>query len=176
MAEFHESFKGTYKPLTAERVRELLNYAPETGVFTWRVNRGGTANSGSVAGHIDQDGYGRICVDGPHYVASRLAWLYMTGNEPPNTVDHRDLNKVNNRWSNLRAATVLQNMRNRSKYRNNTSGFKGVCRHKPGGKFKAQISVNGRRVHLGCFDTAEAAYAVYCEAAKKLHGEFARVA
>jgi len=88
-------------------------------------------------------------------------------------VDHKDGNGLNNTRGNLRLATREQNMANRRKHSNNTSGFKGVCWHKHKGKWQAQISVSGTIIHLGRFTSKEAAYAAYCDAAEKYHGEFA---
>lgn len=90
-------------------------------------------------------------------------------------VDHIDRNSLNNCRSNLRIANASQNASNRLKQANNTSGFKGVGWHKQRGKWDAAIRVNGKRIHLGLFDTPHAAYAAYCEAAIQYHGRFARV-
>lgn len=87
-------------------------------------------------------------------------------------VDHIDRNGLNNTRSNLRIATVVQNQANARISKSNTTGFKGVRKHK--GKFMARISVNGNRLFLGMFATPELAHAAYMEAAIKYHGEFAR--
>lgn len=87
-------------------------------------------------------------------------------------VDHIDGNRLNNRRSNLRAATRSENARNSGARRNSKSGIKGV--HLRDGRWIAQIGMSGRRVYLGSFATIEAAAAAYAEAAKKYHGEFAR--
>lgn len=94
---------------------------------------------------------------------------------PGEFVDHIDMNALNNIRSNLRLATQAQNERNRRKHRDNTSGYKGVGWHKYHKKWSAQIGVDGKVVYLGYFDTAELAYAAYCAAAKKYHGDFARL-
>jgi hypothetical protein len=92
--------------LTAERLRELLHYDPETGVFTWRVNRRGTARAGSVAGCIHAvSGNVVINVAGNVSTAQRLAWLYMTGAWPSTVLIHKDGDKVNNRFANIREVT-----------------------------------------------------------------------
>lgn len=90
-------------------------------------------------------------------------------------VDHRDEVRLNNQRYNLRLATHAQNLCNRGKNRNNTSGFKGAFLHKPSGKFLAQICVNRRRIYLGYFPTAEEAHAAYAVAASQYHGEFAKL-
>lgn len=90
--------------------------------------------------------------------------------------DHKNMNSLDNRRSNLRIATHQQNLYNRRMMNRNTSGYKGVTWDKQHNRWCAQIVVQRRRVWLGRFDTAEAAYAAYCEAALRLHGEFARMA
>jgi hypothetical protein len=89
-------------------------------------------------------------------------------------VDHISLNKLDNRRENLRVATRKQNMDNKNKQSNNTSGFKGVSFHKRDQKFVAQISIDGKRKFLGYFATAEAAHECYKQAAIQHNGEFAR--
>jgi len=88
-------------------------------------------------------------------------------------VDHIDGNKRNNQRSNLRLATRAENLRNRGKNKNNTSGFKGVFLQKVTGRFFAQIKLNRKAIYLGTFSTPEEAHAAYVEAAKEYHGEFA---
>ena len=89
-------------------------------------------------------------------------------------VDHWDHNGLNNRRSNLRPVTHAQNTRNAQKRKDGVSSkFKGVCWDKQNRKFQAAITANGKRTHLGSFDSEEEAARVWNEAAKKLHGEFA---
>jgi hypothetical protein len=90
-------------------------------------------------------------------------------------VDHVDLNGLNNRRENLRIATPQQNCFNRRKTRANTSGFKGVCWNRKSRKWQAGIRINGRSVHLGLFETIDAAYNAYCKAANQHYGEYARI-
>ena len=91
-------------------------------------------------------------------------------------VDHIDCDPLNNRRSNLRLATNSQNQWNSKRYRNNTSGFKGVSFHKNNNKWAANIQHNGKQRHLGNFDSPEEAHAAYCKAAEEFFGEFARAA
>ena len=86
-------------------------------------------------------------------------------------VDHINHDTLDNRRCNLRLATTSENMMNRIKQSNNTSGYKGVC--KKGSKWSARIGVGGERLYLGTFETKDEAYSSYCEAAAKYHGEFA---
>jgi hypothetical protein len=161
--------------LTAERLRELLDYCPESGVFTRRVSRG-RAKAGSVAGCDDHKGHLVIVVDGRLYQAHRLAWLYVTGHWPKHEVDHVDGDGLRNAWTNLRSATHAENMRNSRRPRHNTSGFKGVSWHKRSQAWRAYIKKDRRAIHLGTFATPEAAHAAYVAAAQEHHGEFARPA
>ena len=159
--------------LTAETVRKLLDYEPETGVFRWRSGREGVSK-GMVAGTKNAAGYRQIMILRKRYYAHRLAWLYVNGDWPHAEVDHANGDKADNRISNLRLAEKSQNRANTALQRNNTSGFKGVCFHKPIGKFYASIQIEKKYKFLGYFDTPEKAHAAYYEAAEKYFGEFAR--
>lgn len=89
-------------------------------------------------------------------------------------VDHIDNNALNNKRENLRTATNKQNVRNSRKHSDNSSGYKGVTRATATGKWHAQITANRVKYHLGDFETKEEAHAAYIEAAKLLHGVYAR--
>ena len=89
-------------------------------------------------------------------------------------IDHINVNPLDNRRENLRVCTNQQNQCNKTKYKNNKSGFKGVYFNKQNQKFAAQIRLNGKKKQLGYFATAEAAHECYKRAAIKYHGEFAR--
>ena len=156
--------------LTAERVRELLDYDPETGVLTWKVRRGGRAHLGAVAGVPDGLGYVSIRVDSRLYRAHRLAWLLSHGRWPPEQIDHINGVRDDNRLSNLREATRGQNMENQRRPRaGNTSGFLGVCWHARSKKFMARITTGGTRFYLGVYPDAESAHAAYLKAKRELH-------
>lgn len=157
-----------------ERLREVLVYEPDTGLFRWKVCLSNRGAVGAVAGHCNDGGYTQIRIDGNLYLAHCLAWFYMTGERPTKGVDHRDTNKQNNRWANLRPATKSQNGANAKRSRRNTSGFKGVHRFRD--KWCAQICVNRKRVNLGLFGTPEEAHSAYAAAAEMYFGEFARAA
>ena len=95
---------------------------------------------------------------------------------PPNMdVDHKDGNGLNNQISNLRLCSTSQNLMNRGKQRNNTSGYKGVSRRKHRPLWRAGIYVNGKTKHLGDYFCLIKAAKAYDEAAKKYHGDFARL-
>jgi hypothetical protein len=164
--------------LTAERLRDLVHYDPETGIFTHRVGRKGAGTyAGGIAGRLEpKHGYRRIGIDGHRFRANRLAWLYMTGVWPDRLIDHANGNPSDDRFSNLRLATSSQNGANCRKPTHNASGFKGVNWHAKAGKWRAYIKNKGKPVHIGYFASAEAAHAAYMEKARELFGEFARAA
>ena len=156
--------------LTQPRLKKLLHYAPETGVFTWRAKRQ-RVKVGGVAGTQHPDGYLRIMIDRKRYAAHRLAWLYVHGAWPVDQIDHRNGVRVDNRAANLRAATASQNQHNSKIRKNNTSGMMGACWHKDNQKWVAHITIAGRQKYLGYFATPEAAHAAYL-AAKAEHHPF----
>jgi hypothetical protein len=160
--------------LTYERLREILHYDPKTGIFRWRQRVSYAIQVGDVAGSVNKtSGYRLIHIDGRNYKAHRLAWLYVTGTWCRPMVDHRDRNRANNRWSNLRRATASTNAANRGRPRTNASGFKGVHRRRDTGQWRAQIWKDGRARYLGQFATPQAAHDAYVRAARELFGEFA---
>lgn len=156
--------------ITQQRLREVLDYDPETGEFRWLVATGRRVNVGDLAG---TDSYGRrfIRIDKRRYRAHRLAWLYVHGRWPANEIDHINGVADDNRIANLREATRSQNCENRRKpKRNSTSGFLGVWTHKATGKLRAQIVHNGKNYHLGLFNCPTAAYLLgYLPAKRRLH-------
>lgn len=162
--------------LTADRLRELLVYDPISGEFRWKPGRRGARKSKDQAGRVNASGYREICVDYYLYTAQRLAWFYVTGRWPKEHVDHVDMNRDNNAWSNLRECTRAQNQANTTVRKSNRSGFKGVfTRTAAPGRWYATIRENGRRRNLGTFYTPEAASAAYEAALLETHGEYGRL-
>lgn len=157
--------------LTQKRLKELLHYDPETGVFTRRWPRG-AAKAGSVAGTPHNAGYLQIVIDSKHYLLHRLAVLYMTGAHPLADTDHKDGNRANNKWANLRVADRSQNGCNKAMQKNNTSGIKGVSWCSAYSKWKAQLSFQGRRVLAKNFEKIEDAALAVRQAREKYHGNF----
>jgi len=161
--------------VSVERIRELLEYDPATGNFTWKVSRG-NAKVGSRAGGSDNKGYLLIRIDGVLCKAHRLAWALHHGTMPPRgtLVDHIDGDRANNRIDNLRLATHAENMRNRQKPgKRNRSGATGVCWYIRDQKWSAQIKKNGRQIHLGYFTNKQDAIEARRLAEAKHFGEFA---
>ena len=156
---------------SVERLRELLNYDPKTGVFTWRVDRRNgnviRKKAGDVAGcKRGKTGYEIIGIDGKLYLAHRLAWQHVFGVKPSRQVDHINGDRSDNSLDNLRLASQSQQNGNQKRRRDNTSGLRGVHKHK--NKWKTQIG----RKHIGVFDTKQDAYAAYEDEARRYYGEF----
>ena len=158
--------------ITVEELRTLLSYEPTTGIFVWRTKRPGR-QCGDEAGTPDSWGYIQIRLRGRRYAAHRLAWLYVHGEWPPSEIDHANGNPGDNRLVNLRPATKAQNNFNKRAPVTNKSGVKGVRWHTRHKKWVAEIRVNGKKKHLGCFDSLEKAAAAYRDEAIAHHGEFA---
>lgn len=159
--------------LTQERLQELLNYNPLTGLFTWKVNRK-QVKIGDIAGTVMSNGYVRIKVDNVKYKAHRLVFLFELGYIPDSDVDHIDGDRKNNRRTNLRLCTKGENNCNTKLRKDNSTGVKGVTIHRPSGKYKARVSVNGKQIYLGLYEDLELAELVATEARAKYHGRFAR--
>lgn len=159
---------------TQARLLECVNYNPDTGLFTckqrWYKSK---YYPGDILGVKSPNGYIQICIDGIPYLAHRLAWLYQYGEIPEQDIDHKDGNRSNNKINNLRKATRTQNLQNQPLKPSNTSGFKGVNFNKQKKKYEARIRVNGKRIRLGFFESAEDAGKAYADAAKIYHKEFA---
>lgn len=166
--------------ITVDRLREVLRYDQQTGVFVWAVRPARNVFSGSIAGTVEagRNGrmYRRINIDKRPYFAHRLAWLWVHGQWPTAEIDHIDNDGLNNALLNLREATRSENSCNRGVSKNNKSGLKGVhwCKRKR--KWRAVIGVDGRLRYLGYHPTPDQAHAAYCKAAEKFHGSFARAA
>jgi HNH endonuclease len=166
----------TKKLVSLERAREVLEYDQTTGILRWRITLSNKARAGRIAGAENGNGYLRVGIDGRLYLAHRIAWLIQTGSWPTDDIDHRDLNKANNKWGNLRDATRGQNNANRRAQRNKLVALKGVTSVKKKTKrFRAQINVRGHVRHLGCFATAEEAHAAFLQESKRQFGSFVRV-
>ena len=144
------------KKITQQELKESLYYNPKTGDFTWINHKKNSSKNGTNARRKpDSYGYYRIRVNGCQYRAHRLAWLYMTGEMPKEQIDHINQNKADNRFSNLRDVSSLENQRNRSLTKNNKSGSVGINWIKQLRKYRAQITVNQKSIHLGLFKGKE---------------------
>lgn len=158
--------------ITQDRLKEMLLYNPDTGVFTWRVSPSNRIRQGSIAGYVADRGYRYIAVDEKMWREHRLAFLYMSG-KLPKVVDHINGIRDDNRWVNLREGTQSQNMMNTKINPKNKSGVKGVCWHKASKKWIAQLRVKGKSVNIGYFSDISSAELAVRAAREKYHGEFA---
>lgn len=158
--------------LSQKRLKELLYYDTNTGIFTWLVSPRRNVKINSVAGVIMKKGYRQIMISQKGYQAHRLAWLYVYGELPSLQVDHRNKNKDDNRISNLRLANNSENKMNSEEYSNNTSGQKGVHWLSASKKWAVRCSAGGVRHYLGLYKDFKEACDVYNNFAKQLHGEF----
>lgn len=154
--------------ITQERLKELLYYDPETGVFTWTFHNKFNAHKGKPCTYT-ANGRVQIMIKGKPYLAHRLAWLYVNGSFPSKHIDHINGDPVDNRISNLREATPTENAQNTRIRSDNTSGFPGVRLDTKKGKWHAQIRYCGKRYHLGFYPEKELAIRAYLAAKKKLH-------
>lgn len=161
----------TVSQMTQNKLKELLSYDPETGVFIWRESKG-SCGRGGIAGCLDEsDGYVRIRIDRTGYRAHRVAWLYVYGRAPNGNLDHANKVRHDNRIKNLREGTRAQHAANRLKPRR--EGLKGASWSASNKKWQAQIQKDGLKIFLGYFKTEQEAHAAWWEKAQELFGEFA---
>lgn len=161
------------KELTQDELKRLLHYNPDTGEFHWRVNRSNGVKAGDLTGTRTQTGYVVISVLNKTRKAHRLAWLYMTGEFPPDYIDHVNCNKSDNSWSNLRCATNSENQRNRGRF-GGAAGMKNVVFVEKRKKFQVSLKVAGKEKFIGYYEDAELADLVAHAAREKFHGPFAK--
>lgn len=154
------------KEISVERLKQVLSFDPETGIFTWIYGQ----RAGCKAGYKLSQGHIAITVDGVPFYAHRLAWLYVNGKWPDEMIDHINGDRADNRFWNLRSCNRAINAQNQRKAsKNNKCGFLGV--HKFRDKFEAQIRdpIAKKIRSLGRFDTAQEAGAAYIRAKRNLH-------
>lgn len=141
--------------ITQTRLKELLHYDPDTGIFTWLVSRG-RVKTGDVAGSrltvVSGKSYRQIRIDSKNYLAHRLAWLYTHGQLPSHEIDHINGAGADNRLSNLRSVTRSENNKNARLQCNNSSETAGVYWGKAKRKWQAQIRVDSKCLYLGSFE------------------------
>lgn len=176
------------RPLPSpEVIRQLLSYDPETGKLFWkrrdralfptdmahRMWNGRYAGKEAATSKMNT-GYYQTSVFDNHVLAHRAIWAIVYGAWPEQHIDHANGDRADNRLSNLRLATVTENLRNTATRKDNRSGFKGVSWHKSHQLWRAVIAVNGKQKYLGRYKTREEAAAAYDMAARQHYGEFAR--
>ena len=149
-----------------EMLKEKLHYDPDTGIFT-ALHSHSKRVKGQPVGYLDSNGYVVIGFNCKVCLAHRLVFLYMLGDWPTGPVDHKNGDRSNNSWSNLRVVSNSTNSRNRKKSKNNTSGTTGVYFQKDSNKWYASIYVEGKVKHLGLFDYEQDAIFARMTAEKK---------
>jgi hypothetical protein len=163
-----------------EQLREMLIYDPETGILVWQQRpishfssarewkRWNRQYAGRRFGYRRR-GYIVGSINHKHYQAHRIAYKLMTSVDPPAQIDHRDFDRANNRWKNIRPATHAENTRHVRAHRDATL-LKGINKNRL--RWQARISLDRKRLYLGTFKTPQEAHAAYCQAAIRFHGEF----
>lgn len=147
-------------------LRECFTYNRRTGVLRWR-------DTGAVAGRMDAHRH-RVKIGNLYCKTARIIWKLVTGRDAKTTIDHKNGDPFDNRWSNLRLATMKQQSWNRKLVKNNTSGYRCVTWSKKDRKWYANIRHNGVTRYVGGFDDAKRASIALERTAKKLRGEFYR--
>ncbi len=159
--------------ITAESFRKAFSYDAESGVIYRIVDRLSRAIEPQPATSTDSYGYIRVCLNRRMFKAHRVAWLLHYGEWPKGEIDHINLDRTDNRISNLRDCSRVENARNHGMPSTNTSGVKGVSYNAQCRKWVAQVCVNRKVKNLGLFDSIEQAAEVVRSARAELHGQFA---
>ena len=146
--------------MTQDRLKELLHYDSDTGLLKWLEPKQGRRMDKAV-GSKNSIGYMTITIDYKRYYTHRLAWLYVYGSFPNDQIDHINRVRDDNRICNLRDVTNQEN------HFNETS--KGYHYNKRERKYTAQIGIEGKKIHLGCYNTKEEAVRAYLIAKERLH-------
>ena len=157
---FKDTF-GREEMITQKEIKEIASYDKETGIFTRLTRPCNSVNIGDELGYLKKCKSGLMYLSteykGHQYLLHRLAFLDVDGKFPDGDVDHKDGNGLNNKWNNLRVVDAIENGKNRKLNHNNESGYQGVSFYNLTKKWRAAISVDGKKKHLGYFDTFEEA-------------------
>lgn len=138
--------------INAEKVRDIFSYDEDIGILSWKKCKAKRVKFGDRAGSINHDGYLRISVGRRHYMAHRLAWLYVYGEWPNGEIDHINGVPSDNRISNLREVNHKENSLNTKLFKSSTSGVSGVIWNKINSNWRARISTDqGNRQELGSY-------------------------
>jgi len=160
------------REMTADLVREIFRYEPESGKLFWNISPTRSVRAGAEAGRVSWQGRVEVGFSGRKYIASRLVWLYVTGEWPMHEIDHINQNPLDNRIANLRDIPRAQNQQNISRAQSNSkSGIRGVVRR--GDKWAAIIMLRKKQTYLGMFDTPHEAEDAYRSAKRKIHKSWA---
>lgn len=157
--------------LTATQARRLLRYEPKTRFLFWKKKRQGPATDNLRAGSLRPDGSRNVSIKGCSYMEHRIAWLIHFGEWPEGVIDHKNGDPSDNRIRNLRDVSRSENSQNQRKAQssNKSTGLLGVTLRRPG-VWAARISVGGKNLHLGQFDSPISAHEAYLTAKRNRHG------
>lgn len=158
--------------MTDDLIKEYINYNPETGDLVWVKRPANRVCIGDKVKSVDAYGYLSVAFRGKVWKAHRLAWFLYYGTLPNGDVDHINGDRLDNRISNLREASRVENLRNMAVSGKGLSKYKGVS--KSGNSWTAQITLNNKKIHIGCYKSEEEAALAYNIKAEKLYGKFAR--
>jgi len=143
--------------ITKSELHSIIDYNEESGVFTWKRRMSQRVRAGDVAtGRKTNSGYIQITISGRTFVAHHLAWLYVFGEWTPE-LDHINGIRDDNRIANLRKVSHAQNCQNKKRYRNNSSGYRGVTWCRKSNKWRAFVTLNKKMTHLGFFNSIDEA-------------------
>ena len=157
-----------------ERLREVFSVEAD-GALRWKIKTCRKVVAGAIAGSLTAKGYVCVRLDGCLILSHRVVFAITRGRWPSGELDHANIIRFDNRPCNLREASRTENNHNKTKNKNNTSGFKGASWNKAKHKWDAEIGAHGKRIKLGRFNTAEAAGEAYAAAALLHHGAYARI-
>lgn len=167
--------KTLESPETLALARSLFTYDPKRGLLLWKPSAtkrlAARRPAGKPAGSINKDGYRVVSMRKRPYSAHRVIWAMVHGRWPADLIDHKDLNRANNRLENLREANLSQQGANAP---GKKKGLKGTILDRRNGRWMAKIIINRKQKHIGCYATEQEAHAAYLKAAKATWGEFAR--
>lgn len=144
---------------TPERLRQLIEYRPDTGELVWKPRVPSDFNArnpeaacdafnrrraGQIAGKVNRQGYVIVQVDGQAYKGHRIAWAMYHGAWPEGVIDHINRQKADNKIQNLRDVSQAENCENRSINRNHDSGVKGVTWHAKDNMWHVRVRIDGK--------------------------------
>lgn len=156
-------FKGEH--VDRDLLKELFDYDEITGIVVWKKSRSPRIKIGSPVKYTNKFGYIQVRLEGKLWMLHRLIWLMQTGTFPKGEIDHIDGNRSNNAWSNLRDVSKFKNMQNRRRAdKDSKTGVLGVTFDKQRNKYRAQLTMNGKKVLNKIFNTVEEASNAYKQA------------
>jgi hypothetical protein len=161
----------TTQILTQSRLKELLDYNPDTGLFTNKVHRNPRAPIGAIAGTPTSEGYLALQINKKKMYVHRAIWLYVHGVWPLEEIDHINHVRNDNRLCNLRLANRLENSHNTQKHTKNLSGHKGVAWHSRNKKWQVQMRFCGKSYYIGQFFNLEDAIVARKQAETKFYAD-----